>query len=90
MSCIARQKFNSIIDIQLMAERTKDTVLNLAKSQDIEILKKNKLSSYRQRMRTYLKFLTDFKTRLSLEMKVLGHNGEKEVKGSLAYGECGV
>ena len=88
MSCTARQKFNSIVDIQLMAERTKDKVIDLSKSQDKEILKKNRLSSYRQRLRTYLKFLSDWKTRLNLELKVLSHNGEKEVKGSKAYGMC--
>ena len=88
LSHIAREKFSSIVDIQLMAKRTKEKVSDLSQSQEKEMISQKKLTMYRQRVRKYLEYLLDRRTQLGLELRVLSHAGVKGVKGSMTYGEC--
>lgn len=87
MSVIARQKFNSIIDVQLMVKRSRSVITGLNRSQQLELLTQKKLSSYRTRVRKYYHYLLDRRNQLVMELKVLAITGDKGMKGSLAYGE---
>ena len=87
MGVLARQRFNNIIDIQLMVKRSRTEVNGMNKSQQLEIITQKKIRSYRSRVRKYLDYLLGRKKELKEELRILRMTGDKGQKGSLAYGE---